>query len=632
MSIPVVMIRRLAARAALLLVALLSTGANAAPDGEDWAVAGGEVVLELNRGVLDPLGIDAGFVRADSVARSEHPLGYDRGRFEMLTLQQIAFRAPGGAIEAFTGGYLQVHGGLMLRVGETELDATDFRIEPHPERPDEFRLLDRAGIPWARLDHGHFELVDDDARLEIRYANLSMTPALAALAGNDSLAGQVFGVAHLSAQVVRTGDTVGARGADQCSNPNWPTDPGFTADIALTDMARHSGDPAVSMLRCQDCDGTGGGPMVVTPNAELVNEGTADVPWWRQFTGPLPPYGNDQHPYLVWNMYRLSADGRFEQIGASGTKHAFFSVNSGCPCSGGNVLWTGCGDIYSASSNDFDNFLAPRGEIIPVTGQWGRCFSLFDADCDGSQDGGSDDPFDNRMNVFESDLVEPGARYFVDAWYVVRDDVDIFNTMGWREVEPTWNPTTEGGIWTFPVVGDYAQGRALDAWVDPVASDRRAVVETPDGTVSIAVRASDIGNGSWRYDYAVANHDFMRTTTAGAEPDLQVVSNAGLAAFELPLVAGTTVSTTTSARADRTTGQEWAAVTEPNAVRWTDPGDTPLDWATTFRFSIVTDTAPARTTIRLIPAGETTPIVTGLLGPEPAELLFANDFEPPATR
>ena len=114
----------------------------------------------------------------------------------------------------------------------------DFRIEPHPERPDEFRLLDRAGTPWARLDHGHFELVDDDTRLEIRYANLSMTPELAALVGNDALAGQVFGVAHLSAPVVRTGDTVGARGADQCTDENWPTDPGFTADVALT-VARY---------------------------------------------------------------------------------------------------------------------------------------------------------------------------------------------------------------------------------------------------------------------------------------------------------------------------------------------------------------------------------------------------------
>ena len=124
----------------------------------------------------------------------------------------------------------------------------------------------------------------------------------------------------------------------------------------------------------------------------------------------------------------------------------------------------------------------------------------------------------------------------------------------------------------------------------------------------------------------------MRTATAGAEPDLQVVSNAGLVAFELPLAAGTTVSDTTSARADRTTGQDWPAATGPNAVRWTDRGDTRLDWGTTFRFSIVTDTAPARTTVRLIPVGETTPIVTGLLGPEPADLLFANDFEPPATR
>src|SRR5690606_22348495 len=67
---------------------------------------------------------------------------------------------------------------------------------------------------------------------------------------------------------------------------------------------------------------------------------TADVAWYQKFTGNSAPYGNDQHPYLIWNLYRLYPDGSIEQIGRSGVKHAFLTVNSRCisQCGGGHQL------------------------------------------------------------------------------------------------------------------------------------------------------------------------------------------------------------------------------------------------------------------------------------------------------
>jgi hypothetical protein len=53
------------------------------------------------------------------------------------------------------------------------------------------------------------------------------------------------------------------------------------------------------------------------------------VPWYSKFSGSFPPYNNDQHPFLVWNMYRV-ANGAIQQIGASGMKHAFLTINSNC--------------------------------------------------------------------------------------------------------------------------------------------------------------------------------------------------------------------------------------------------------------------------------------------------------------
>jgi len=623
-----------AARVVLLLLASgLSAVATAAPDpaSTTWSVAGGEIVIELNQGVLSPLGIKTGAVKALADSWPEHPLSYRHLRFEGLSIQKIQFGAPGGAVTEFFGGYLHYHGGLRLQTDDAVVDLTDFRVAPHAGQQGGFQLLDRDGTAWATLDHGHYELIDKGAALELRHANLSMSAKMAGLIGQPTLAGQVIGVVHLRSPVVSTGSLQPVRGS-QCSSPNWPTDSGFEADVALTAMNAASIYDPVHFLRCQDCNGASGGPVVIAPNAKLRNAGSADVPWWEQFTAPQPPYGNDQHPFLVWNLYRLDGDGRFEQIGASGVKHAFFTVNSGpdCPCAGGNILWTGCEDTYSAGNNDLGEFLAPRDEIVPSGGLWGRCNSLFDPDCDGNHEATTTDPFDNRLRVMETELASgsnPGARYFMEAWYVVRDDINVFNTMGWREVEPAWN----GATWEFPVVAGFREGPALDAWVDPSApapGQDSALLEVDAGRVRVSVVVTDLEDGTWRYDYAVMNHDFMRAETAGAEPDLELLSNTGLNAVEVPLAIAASVSNTGFARADRTRGQDWASTIQPQAVRWENPGDTPLNWGRAFRFSLVADRAPGPATFRLYPASAGAPLGVTILGPELPEALFADGFEP----
>jgi hypothetical protein len=254
---------------------------------------------------------------------------------------------------------------------------------------------------------------------------------------------------------------------------------------------------------------------------------------------------------------------------------------------------------------------------------------LFDPDCDATQEGSTTDPFDNRLRLMEQDLdpsANPGARYFVEAWYVVRDDVNIFNTMGWREVTPTWN----GATWEFPVAGDFSEGPALDAWVNPAAlaaGEDSALLETADGRVRVSVAVSDLLDGTWRYDYAVMNHDFMQAETAGAEPDLELLSNTGLNAVEVPMAVDASISATDFARADRTRGEDWAITIQSEAVRWENAGDTPLNWGAAFRFSLVADRAPGPVTFRLYPAAAGAPLGVTILGPKLPELLFGDGFE-----
>ena len=193
--------------------------------------------------------------------------------------------------------------------------------------------------------------------------------------------------------------------------------------------------------------------VVVLPSAELENVGTANVPWYSKFTNLGVPPHNDQHPYLVWQMLR-SSNGVLEPIGRSDLKHAFLTINHGCDpgaCTDSHVLGLGCADVYGTSTNNSLGRLGPRSEITASTGIWAHCGGIpshFDTNGDCVQDPGfssGENSFTHGLKAAETDLQVAGAIYYVEAFYIVRDDINIFNSMGYRRVTPSKPSTT----WTF---------------------------------------------------------------------------------------------------------------------------------------------------------------------------------------
>src|SRR5690606_25353529 len=253
---------------------------------------------------------------------------------------------------------------------------------------------------------------------------------------------------------------------------------------------------------------------VITPSARLRNSqhaNTSDVPWYRMFSEATSLYPDagpkiDQHPYLVWNLYRFDPDGHITQIARSGLKHAFATGNE--MCSGytpyGHILGPACSDLYNLTSNDCDRFLGPRSEIIPATGQWGRCGSIQDPDCDGetvpsipnyfscaaAYSSPASDKYSYRLLARETDIdpdLHPEARWFMDAWYVVRDDENIENSMGFREITLGWQPSFSR--WTVTATGAYEQGTVIDRWLAGAELGEttfRTQLDTPEGEVGIA--------------------------------------------------------------------------------------------------------------------------------------------------
>lgn len=424
-----------------------------------------------------------------------------------------------------------------------------------------------------------------------------------------------------------------------CSVPQWSGTPGTTANVILNNL----GSSATQWGCIGGCTGSSSSARVYfAPSASLVNAGNADVPWldWLGSgnASPLPPYGNRQHPLLVWNLFRVDQAGRLEQIGRSGVKHAWYTVNSSCGCSGGNVLWAapntpnqvGCSDTYSAGNNNESRRLGPRSEIVPRRATWGRCGSVWDPACNGVATDPGIGPPAHRMLVRESDLApaaNPGAEYFLEAWYLVRDDADGSDNLRHARGTTTWN----GSSWSAfaYAAGSHVAGAVIDAWVSPQSANGTALnrsLSTEEGTARLAVRVSALGDGRHRYDYAVMNLDYARAQTIGSEPNLRVVHNRGFDRFSIPIDAGVQISDIEMADgAGLLTA--WDAVRDAQGLTWAAPSPSAtLDWGTLLRFSFVADLAPlpAQSQLRVYEAG--TPQAHLLETLVPATL-FRNGFE-----
>lgn len=462
----------------------------------------------------------------------------DLGKGALRLTSRGVLRGPGGAIQL---------GGLELRRG------TDERS---------FVFVDAQGQEWFTADHMHYSVDRDARRMRMFNLDVRLTTGAARVLGDTRYEGLAVAVMELNAPVgIPAGSVETPDGS--CTTPNWglpDNDVGLIAIDSMQQMSREGTFPS--------------GRIAIAPSATLQNVGTTDVPWYGKFSGSFPPYNNDQHPFLVWNAYRL-ANGVLEQIGVSPLKHAFLTINSICSCSSGNILWVGCADTYGTGTNDGTGSLGPRSEILPSIGYWQRCQSIFDTNCDGVQNSAPPraNNMDRRMAVLESDL-QAGGTYYIDSWYVVRDDKNIFNTMGWRTFVPTGGTT-----WTFSL-GAFTNGPVIDQWVNPAAPGANAqsvLFPTKFGQLKLAVKASDLGGGQWRYEYALMNFDF----------------DSGVKSFSIPVPAGAVVTNVGFHDPDANAATDWTASTAGNAVTWTAPNAASAQpFSTLYNFRFTVNAAP----------------------------------------
>ncbi|MGY1458774.1 MULTISPECIES: hypothetical protein [unclassified Luteimonas] len=608
-------------------------GADRAQTERPWSVAGGDIGIRWNHDLAADLGMRI-------VPGSIHGRRANDGseRFAVQEAQQMRFMVDNGYAREMAGGALQARGGYVVQLKGGTIDLDGFRLVPRSVKrgaEPEFDLVDARGDAWFHVDHVMHELLDDPPSFTIGSSDIRISERLAQRLGAPHAAGMAIAELQLDVpvQVRGSGDL-----APLANHITWDGDPAPNGGTYQNDIFMLS--TFAQYLRCQGCSGpAGSGTMAIAPSATLknnVNEGsinatvpgdplgtstamwTATIPWHQKFSGNSAPYNNDQHPYLIWNMYRTNADGSLEQIGRSGVKHAYLTTNGSCLDSNdhnGHALGRGCTDTYSVGNNDYTQGMTSRAEILPGPGLWGRCGSVFDPDCNGVQNTAPGDNYTFRLLVGESQVsaaANPGATWLFESWYVARGDINIYNSMSTKATTPAWT----GSIWNIGTNSERL-GSAIDRWfgqdnsvpinprnprMNPVKDSRKLMTEfvAGDQHAKLAVKVTRLPGGNWQYHYALMNFDFAFAQTEGNSPNLRIVSSQGFDALALATASGSAITSTVFRDGDLVAGNDWAFEAGPSSVEWKagDAGRS-LGWGELYSFTIVSPKRPTSGTATL---------------------------------
>jgi hypothetical protein len=356
---------------------------------------------------------------------------------------------------------------------------------------------------------------------------------------------------------------------------------GVLAGAAAAPAALASGpDVILSDITGTTNYGVVNGTRAYAISSNTCNIGNANLTWASSGT-----------PGLAMNLFRIE-NGRMVQVGLSFCKTACCAAaGNGCgmTCNGqgGNVLGAGCLDVYSSGWNGGQTRLAPRSAINGFSGQ----FSGYSAV--------SGDAIFRRLQVRQTDLdlaAHPAAVWVLEGAYVGTDDAQSGNGLN----NATYKLATLTSAYALtPSGGAHVGIPAIQAWHDhglganlPDSSVSVAPVDVPgEGRFYAASKVTDLGNGRWRYDYAVYN---LNSDRSGAS-------------FSVPVPAGVTVSNPGFSAPFYHSGEVYAndawnfSNTGAGGVSWTvpqsfaqNPNSSALRWGTMYNFWFEADSGPGQ--------------------------------------
>lgn len=355
--------------------------------------------------------------------------------------------------------------------------------------------------------------------------------------------------------------------------------------VAAQDCASSGSDLIISAINSVGNFSSVGEHDAFTANYVVCNIGDMAAGW---------DTSSADHPVFTMGLYRVIADGsasRIEQVGMSWAHHAISGALNGVFCCSGcgssaitMFLSPRCSTTSSSGFIGTQQYFGPRYQVSASSGVFNYPFVSA-----AIQDGTS-----RRLRARLNDLggVSPATRYFVEMQLVsVADasDNNVANNASSREVRFFGTPTDQSI--GFAIGSTTHAGRAaIFEWPAVTPSVVVRTVEIPgDGVVFVAGNVTDLGNGRWRYDYAVQNLN----------------SDRAIRSLSIPIGGCSAVEQLDFHDAEYHSGDglgdvnfddsDWAATVGGGGVTWTtasfdeNPSANALRWGTLYNFSFVSD-------------------------------------------
>ncbi len=383
--------------------------------------------------------------------------------------------------------------------------------------------------------------------------------------------------------------------------------------------------------------GNNGTQVGLAMATDTCNNGDAELNFFAM--------SNTDHPVMPQNLYRMSGgaanDERFEQIGQSWLKHAFFALQQnacgfGCtPASGGNHLGVGCSNPDSASLNATQLGLGSRAWVNPFTG-------IFPAVAN-SHTGHSHSATAHRLLVEGSDLdttQNPGATYYAEAQLVSpheyawcqdnSGECNMYNNVSYRQ----FNVVGTTSFSFSPAADTVQMTPAINAWTGATINSIEPEPGT-DGRAFIAFKVTSPSAGVWHYEYAIYNENLDRAIQSFTVP-----LGCGIAAsnleFHAPLnhpgfANDGTVGDAGYSNAAWTSNQTAGALSWSSETFAQNPNANALRWGTLHNFRFDSNRPPqaVNATIGFFKTG--TPVTAAIQGPAPDACTGATPTPSPTT-
>ncbi len=310
--------------------------------------------------------------------------------------------------------------------------------------------------------------------------------------------------------------------------------------------------------------------------------------------------GTPAHPVISSTLYKLD-DGRLIQLGVNFVMHGFATLQGddcGFGCNSGGTfseLAPGCSNPSGAGLAGAQNGLGPRSEVNAFSGEFVYPYTTINQ---------SGDAIFKRIQVPASEIPDPSALFFAEVQYVTLDEVQ---PDGSAYLDPdTGRPTNYNNVSyarmnvvsnaNASITGpDFGQRAAIYAWQDhgngvgqPDNSVRVDEVMIPgEGLLHVASKVTELGDGTWRYDYAVHNQNSDINVGSFSVPNSGNASDFYFHDIDHHDGPDEVIS-----------GEDWAPIIGSGTVNWScesfanNTNANAIRWGTMYNFSFVSDAFP----------------------------------------